>query len=102
MERSTKFEYTKREWAEMLPEPYRSQAIEYLQKYGRGDEKKVCVDIGHAVDGLFIWNGTPQGYGYWSKLRNELRGKFPSDIGMSDDEIRIATSAKLRGTAQSY
>lgn len=98
MGNSTSYEYTRIEWAEMLPEPYRSQAIEYLQKYGKGDEKMEGVDIGHAVDGLFIWNHTAQGHDYWSKLRVKLRGKLP----VEDDEYRIVTTNRLKGKAQSY
>jgi hypothetical protein len=30
----------------------------------------------HGLSGLFIWNRTPQGHKYWSKLSEQLKRKY--------------------------
>lgn len=82
------------EYLEMLPEPYRSQALEnYSNRYGgiipdrvlpysspRDREFKYAVP--NAIDEAMVWSETPQGHNYWYVISTQIRnGNI--ELGMS-------------------
>ena len=64
-----KNEKTVLEWLEMLPEPYRSQAIENTKK----DEPHSCHEprdtLSDAIGAAFCWEDTVEGDLYWHKIQ---------------------------------
>jgi hypothetical protein len=80
-------EKTLRQWFEMFPEPYRTQAIE--NTIAMSGEESLKVTAQSADDALalgFIWSGSPQGLKHWTKFcdqldRNEIVLTEPSEGG---------------------
>ena len=59
---------TIREWYEMLPPPYREQAIENATE--RGHIYFNAKSLPDALDGGFNWSNSPQGFYSWQRVRN--------------------------------
>jgi hypothetical protein len=72
---------TVEQWLQELPEPYRGQALENAEAYGRLHMK--CSNIHQAVDGSFSWASSPQGQDYWLGFSNTI-GKGGGDDVSSD------------------
>jgi hypothetical protein len=57
------------EWLNTLEEPYRTQAINNLDK-GLEDTKSDSID--DALSRAFVWEGSKEGNDYWSNLSDSL------------------------------
>jgi hypothetical protein len=67
---------TAREWFETFPEPYRSQALHYLNIAPRNSlESYLYADAINALESSFFWNETNQGYTYWDDFCKKLENK---------------------------
>jgi hypothetical protein len=80
-------EKTLREWFEMFPEPYRTQAIENtLNLRGEGRFIVTKTNAMSAIVGAFVWEDSPQKDKYWNEFhdqlhRNEIVLTEPSEGG---------------------
>mgnify|MGYP007071576405 CR=1 FL=1 len=64
------------EWFEMLPEPYRTRAIENWGKSDFEHKNASFLDLGEAID-TFTWRESPQGEEHWNDIDNRaLSGEF--------------------------
>jgi hypothetical protein len=78
---------TLRQWFEMFPEPYRTQAIE--NTIALSGETRLEGTYKNVVDALaigFLWSRSPQGLMHWTKFcdqldRNEIVLTEPSEGG---------------------
>jgi hypothetical protein len=67
------------EWFELLPEPYRSQAIEnYNPEWEKKSVKGINGnEVADSLDCGFQFEKTPQGFKYWLAIFNRaLSGEF--------------------------
>lgn len=62
-----------KEWLEELPEPYRSQALEYVDSGTILTSPKYEPTTLTAAVCSIYWNGTKEGFGYWSDFANTLK-----------------------------
>ena len=80
---------TRREWLEMLPEPYRSQAITNTNSCD-WMPLEAHTHFENVIKESFNWAGTPhgQGYEYWHKVYTHwLSGGFlPKDESQGKDK----------------
>ena len=58
---------TAREWFEMFPEPYRTQALANLK-----DDPELYRNAHRALDHNFDWEASPEGEDYWYELYRKL------------------------------
>ena len=66
-------EKTLREWFEMFPEPYRTQAIENtIALSGETRLGAIATTAAYAIGGGFVWKWSPQTYNYWKPFRDKL------------------------------
>jgi hypothetical protein len=71
-------EKTLRQWFEMFPEPYRTQAIENtIELEGKARLEMTDKNAVEAINGGFVWKKSSQGHDYWSEFaikiyRNEI------------------------------
>lgn len=61
---------TIREHLEILEEPYQSQALQNMLKFGENDLKAVNTAV--ALKMAFLWDDTPEGWDYWDSLHTLL------------------------------
>lgn len=73
------------EWFPRLPEPYRSACQKYFEAQRRSDIE--VNSISAALNHAFIWIKTPQGYGFWSTLNNELHLHFKDADEDTEDQV---------------
>lgn len=60
---------TRKEWFELFPEPYRSEAL-YNNRYD--DSKSIEKSAQNSLTSSFEWSRSKQGYGYWLDVYNKL------------------------------
>lgn len=75
-------------WLKMLPEPYRSQALENLKKHGWDNDDQEEESADDALSLAFDWETSLQGYEYWNELYEKL---FDGKVNLQSDiwfEIR--------------
>ena len=59
---------TIREWLTELPEPYRTEALENMEKSVPCEGDRLVSKKSEAIDIAFLWPNTPQGNQYWECL----------------------------------
>lgn len=80
---------TLRQWFEMFPEPYRTQAIENtIEQFGELKLERSIACAVRAVSFAFVWDDSPQKCKYWEGFRIKLyRGEIvltePSEGGQN-------------------
>jgi hypothetical protein len=83
------------EHLERLPEPYRSQALENLEKYPRTLGVGIVIidpPIAQVIREAFIWAQTPQGFHYWEDLFIRLRqGK----VELEPEPLSVTINIKM-------
>lgn len=63
---------TVRQYYEMLPEPYRSQAIKNCRdEHGESRLDREALSLHHAIDYGMYWSATPEGSSYWGDLADK-------------------------------
>lgn len=72
---------TIKEWFELLPDPYRSQALENTIQQWRLDEEEVSIN--ESLKGAFIWEDSSEGDYYW---RNIVRKLEAGEIKLTNDQ----------------
>lgn len=61
------------QWLSLLPAPIRNKALRNARKRGKGSF--MCAvsvrteTLGEAIQSAFVWEHTPEGYGYWENWR---------------------------------
>jgi hypothetical protein len=60
------------EWFKELEEPYKSQAISNTGSRLLREKKE---SLKEALLSAFLWDRSPQGQEYWSKLEEDLKNK---------------------------
>lgn len=85
---------TIREWLELLPEPYKGQALENADS--PDTLYLVTGDVAEAISAAFVWEHTPEGYAYWAELNDKIYYKelvFPIVPTMSPTNALSALHA---------
>lgn len=65
-----------RDWLQILPEPYRTEALansdDEVSELTETDYEP--INLAEALGAWFVWDGTPQGHGYWSQVAQWASG----------------------------
>ena len=77
------------EWLNVLPEPYRSQALENFKNIGNPD---TCVDRIHKASlGAFHFDASPQKHDYWWDFMEEIKYKEMPKIPLPPQPASVHT-----------
>lgn len=85
---------TIKEWLETLPEPYRSQALENMNK-NNSDEK--MNSLSNTLGIAFVWGNTKQGSLYWNdvyesaKKAEKIGGKINNVVLLNRTDVTVKT-----------
>lgn len=89
---------TTKQWLEMLPEPYKSQAIENTRSFYPHRLNDLHTSQDNALTSAFSWLDSPQGYEYWHDVcAGSLMGAYVSGFGVANDGAVVGANDKQIG-----
>ncbi len=63
---------TAKEWFNIFPEPYKSQALQYMEQYRPKELNNAFTSGGSALNSSINWGHSAQGHNYWSDFFQKL------------------------------
>ena len=62
-------------WFKELDEDIRNKVLANAINYGTNLKKEKDVSLSESLCGAFVWNKTPEGHMYWTKIVHNLRSQ---------------------------